>query len=117
MSFPDYEYITTVDVNEFCKTVYGDDQPVAEWFDDMGSHVHGTTATCTGIAIAGGTASSIGGPATIIGGASIAGTLCMTGAGGCAVEGIFSTQTTCNGVEIDIYGHKNPNELVDAPLF
>jgi|GEM_PF-3363737 len=103
---PGYEYLMTIDVNDLCNDVYGDDNQVTEWLEDHGAPTGGPGVLCAGVAIVGGAASWIGGPVTVVGGASIAGTICLAGTATCTIEGIFSEMTTCNAVELEVYGRE-----------
>jgi hypothetical protein len=98
-----WEYVSTVDLNELCNDVYGSDNPVTEKLNELGAPTGGAGVTCAGVAVAGGAASAFGGPVSVVGGASIVGGLCTGGVIGCTVEGVFSEQTSCNGVEFEVF--------------
>ncbi|GAB3032723.1 hypothetical protein [Natronobiforma cellulositropha] len=102
-----YEYITTVDVNRLCIDVFGDNNRVTQWLDDRESAVGGPAVTCALVAAAGGAAGAIGGPVTVVAGAKVAGKICVASAIGCAAETMFSGMTTCNGIQIDVYGRRS----------
>lgn len=98
-----WQYVATVDINDLCEDVYGSDNPVTQKLNELGAPTGGAGVTCAAVAVAGGAASYFGGPVTVIGGATIVGGLCIGGTIGCTAEGVFSEQTSCNGVEFEVY--------------
>ena len=110
-----YEYITTVDVHRICVDVFGDNNRVTRWLDDIGSEPGGSQVSCSLVVGAGATAGFVGGPKGVITGGTIGGIVCAASVIGCTAENIFSEMTTCNGVEVEVYGRAKSTVITSSP--